>query len=257
MSKTAVVISSCDKFRDAWSLFFYFFFKNWDCPYDIYLISNYGIYNDQRVRTLQVGNDKGWASNMLFCLNQIDAENIIYFQEDYFINRSVDSLQVENCLDFFQANGADYLGLYPLPKPDYVNYNGQIRIGKLSSTARMRTSLQTAIWRKTSLSNLLIDGETGWDMEREGTNRSRNMLFLRFNEFENIPICYCFTGIIRGAWNPESLQMCIANNLLLPLKRRSLAPEKKYLKKLRKTREAIEFLIQVIFKKQFSVNPIK
>ncbi len=41
-SELAILVCSCDKYADVWEPFFKLFFKFWpDCPYPIYLLSNY------------------------------------------------------------------------------------------------------------------------------------------------------------------------------------------------------------------------
>ena len=257
MSKQVVIVSSCDSFRDAWALFFYFFFKEWpDCPFPIYLITNHGSFNDPRVTTMKVGRDLEWASNLKKVLDEIDCDSILYFQEDYFLNRKVDNEKIRNAIEFLERCKASYLGLYPIPPPEEANYDGHPLIGQVDPASQMRASLQSAVWNRKGLMDLLVAGESGWDMEKHGTERSREELFLRYNDPETAPISYLFTAIKRGAWNSEALAMCQSEGLELPLNRRPLMPETKNRKFLRRIREKAETICQLIYPRTFSVDAI-
>ena len=73
-SSLAIVVSSCDKFFDAWRPFAFFFRKFWpDCPFPVYLIVNRLHARSNWVRAINVGKDKGWASNMDRALREIAA----------------------------------------------------------------------------------------------------------------------------------------------------------------------------------------
>ena len=90
-SSVAIVVSSCDRFFDAWRPFAFFFRKFWpDCPFPVYLIVNRLRARSNWIRVFRVGSDQGWASNMETALREISASHILYMQEDYFLTGSVD-----------------------------------------------------------------------------------------------------------------------------------------------------------------------
>ena len=87
----AVVVSSCDAFFDCWQPFAAFFRKFWPtCPYPVHLIVNKLPVGSSFIRAIAVGEDRNWATNMRIALAQIEAERVLYLQEDYFLTGPVD-----------------------------------------------------------------------------------------------------------------------------------------------------------------------
>jgi hypothetical protein len=208
---TPIVISSCDLYRDAWTPFFWLFHRYWkDWPGTAYLVSNTSDYDDPRVTTIKVGVDRGWASNMKYVLSCFDSEYLIYMQEDYFLTRSVESQRIQCLIDLARKHRAACLRLYPSPGPDEL-YCYEPSVGKLAEDAPYRVSLQAAIWNREVLSSLLVDGETGWDMEIQGSERSRSLStpFLSVTDLQYPAIAYLHrTAIVKGRWTDEAVELC-------------------------------------------------
>src|SRR3989344_5493514 len=96
-----VVASSFDGNEDLWKPFFTFFFRYWpDCPYPVYLISNFKRFDHSRVTTLTVGTDRKWASNLLMALDQIPSAYIVYLQDDYFLTEKIDTAYIQKLLGY-------------------------------------------------------------------------------------------------------------------------------------------------------------
>src|ERR1700730_5814918 len=80
-----VLIASCDQYSDAWELFFKLFWKHWpDCQYLMCLGANSLSVSDARVRSILVGKDKDWSSNLLLMLQEIATPYVFLCLEDYF-----------------------------------------------------------------------------------------------------------------------------------------------------------------------------
>lgn len=252
-----IIVSSCDPFRDAWGPFFHFFFKHWpDCPHPVYLLTNYGHYRDDRVRCIQLGRDRSWADNLRLALDHINAQHILYFQEDFFLTRRVSTAVVQADLAFAMENQAAYLSFYPEPQPDEASFKGHPRIGVCARDARLRVSLQAAYWNVATLRALLRSGETGWDMEKFGSERARDILFLRANSLETTPIGYFFTAIVRGAWQPGAVEMCRAEGITLDLNFRPVRPVTRWQKARYKWRCKFERLRQLVCPREFEINAL-
>lgn len=160
----AVVVTSCDAFQECWEPFIYSINKYWkDCPWNIYIVSNYKSIKSDKVKFITVGEDKGWASNLKKAINHIDADYIIYLQEDYFINQTVDTNQINTHINYCITNDIDYLRLFG---PFFDQFAIPETCYALSPKSNYyRLCLQAAIWKKESLDKLLIDGYTGWQFE--------------------------------------------------------------------------------------------
>jgi len=252
----AVIVSSCDQYRDAWAPFFYFFRKYWpDCPWPVYLITNYGVYRDPSVTCLAIGREQSWADNLLTALDRAGAPHIVYLQEDYFLKRPVQTDVLAQDVDFCRQSNAAYLGLFGRPKPDEHFFENHPRIGRLAPEARMRVSLQAAVWDTNMLRSLTRRGESAWAMERYGSDRSRELLFLRMNSFESAPLDYFFTAIVRGAWEPGAVEMCKRANIPVDLSLRPIRPESWWQKRRRKLRFRIERARQRVWPRRFEICP--
>ena len=209
MNSTAILVSSCDSFFDAWRPFAFFFRKFWpDCPYPIHLITNELELRSNLVRAIPVGEDRGWASNMRSALQTLDVSRVLYFQEDYFLRGPVQREQlaadfryaIENEVDafYFRARSELEAAFQPL--------NDRFGVVPVDSDGRARCQL--SLWKRESLLSVLRDGETAWEMESRGSERTRSMKILSYSTRENTPIPYLMSAIVRGLWTPEALAMC-------------------------------------------------
>lgn len=181
MMRTAVVISSCDLYKDCWQPLIYSFEKNWpDCPFPKYLISNFDDICNSDFDFIKVGPHLGWGSNTKKALLLIDCDYIVYFQEDYFIEKKIDSSSINEHLDYCFANNIDYLRL-GWPFRDIYKIKGTI-YNEDPLDKKYTACLQPAIWKKKTLLKFCIDGWTGWDYERNILN------FIKQNEITFHPI---------------------------------------------------------------------
>src|SRR5205085_6158728 len=159
----AILVSSCDAFFDAWRPFAFFFRKYWtDCPFPAYLITNELHVRSSFLRAIRVGQDRGWASNLIQALQQIDAARILYFQEDYFLQRLVDREQLARDMDYAIANDVDafYFRARAQLEPDFQPLNERFGVVPVESDGRTRCQL--SLWKRESLLSILRDGETAW-----------------------------------------------------------------------------------------------
>ncbi len=232
----SIVVSSFDAYQDVWKPFFTFFFKYWpDCPFPVYLISNYLDYQDDRVKTLKVGEDKNWTSNIKIALENIESDYFIFFIEDYFLNKRVDTKRIEKLLEIAQSEDVAYLRLYPSPGPDrpFKDYS---EVGEIDSQAPYRTSLMSAIWNKKDFLDLLVDGENAWEVELKGTERSRSCQkhFLSvkrskmWNRNNNPAVSYYSTAIKKGVWDLGAVNFCKKHGVKLDTNKRSVQSKKNY-----------------------------
>jgi hypothetical protein len=166
--KTAVLISSCDAFYDCWAPMIYSLKKYWpDCPFPIYFISNFNKIDDEKIKFINVGEDKGFASNLGFALNKIECDFIIYFQEDYFLINDVntEAIQkhinhcIENNIGFLKMHGNDFL----LRDNNRINDSDYC---KNPIDVRYSINTSVAIWERETLAKLCVEDYSGWDWER-------------------------------------------------------------------------------------------
>jgi hypothetical protein len=208
-SSVAVVVSSCDAFFDTWQPFFFFFRKHWsDCPLPIFLIVNRLRVRSKIVRPISVGPDRNWASNLAMALTSIAQPYILYFQDDYFLNGKVNNELLGRDFAYAFDNNAASLCLYARStlEPNFQPLND--RIGIVPRDSDGRTRLQVTLWKKEVLQATLRPGESAWNMEARGSERTKDLLALSYVHRRGLPIPYLMSAIVRGLWTPQALELC-------------------------------------------------
>jgi len=212
--KTAVVMITCKKFSQAWNPFFILLKKYWpDCPYKIYMITDFGKYEDEIVETITIGSDLGFSSNLIYGLNKIPEDIILYFQEDYLFT---DYFNTEKILSFenylCENSNIGCLRLAPCPGPTAPSEYKDLGILQIGDAYRVST--QTAFWRKNVLLSLLVLKESGGDFEIKGTKRSNNLPYKFLSVWrEQTPTPYFITAIVRSVWQEGALELLKKENI--------------------------------------------
>lgn len=164
--EVAVVISSCDYFSDCWAPMISSLSQCWpDCKYPVYVVSNHQEINTpSNITFIKVGEDRLFSSNLKCLLLQIDADYIIYLQDDYWLTQRVSSSAISEHVSFAKIHDVDYLRLsFPYQMGTAVND----KYCQLTLTQKYALCLQAAIWKRETMLKLLIDGHSGWDFEYE------------------------------------------------------------------------------------------
>ena len=212
-SSVAIVVSSCDKFFDAWRPFAFFFRKFWpDCPFRVYLIVNRLRVRSDSFQPVAVGGDKGWASNMQVALEQVTTPYVLYMQEDYFLTAPVDRQQLADDFAYaFEHDAASFCfyGRSEIER-DFAHIND--RFGVVPRNSDGRTRCQVTLWKRDVLTSALRPGETAWNMEARGSERTRDLLAISYSAKGGGPMPCLMSAISRGLWMPEALELCRAHD---------------------------------------------
>jgi hypothetical protein len=233
--RIGLVVSSCDDFCDTWRPFAYFFAKFWpDCPFKTYLIVNNLLVTSDFLEPIAVGGDRGWASNFRYALARIPHDHVLYLQDDYFIEEAVDTEQVLADCAWCIEHGVDSLcfSAYPEPQPGFEPVTE--RFGRAPRDSDGRTRCQFALWKKSALLEVLRDGETAWDMESRGSERTTAMNVMVYTSVANTPMRYLASAIVRSLWTPEALAMCDAHGVPIRPRVRGVLRPGKQMKKARR-----------------------
>jgi hypothetical protein len=188
----AILVASSDSYHDLWHPFFDCFFKYWpDCPYRIYLGSNYKTYNDSRVEPILVGEDIDYSTNLGNMLKQLKENWVILWIEDRVISARVRTDQIQSIARFAQDQNAVFVKLIA-SHPYAVEASQLTGFGEIQKGAKYRVCITIALWRKDALQIILIPGETAWQLERKGSQRSvylaESFYSLVWNSRQNPPI---------------------------------------------------------------------
>lgn len=204
----SLLILSCDKYSDLWSACLTLHGRYWrDCPFPIRLASETLPVETRTlpgVRPILTGRVP-WSDGLLGALAEIDSEYVLLMLDDFFLHSQVDTDRVLSLLAEVDAASAAYLRLVPEPRPRGSVLPGG-RVAVHDAQDGYRTSLQAAFWRKSSLNQLLVLGESPWQFEHEGSRRSASTsgVFLSSLRHE-LP----YVDVLeRGRWLPRGLTLC-------------------------------------------------
>ena len=210
-----ILVTSCDWFYDTWVPFFYFFKKQWpDNPFAVRLITNRFRLDDGEVRALPVGEDQGWGGNLIAALRQLDTDYVLYVQEDQFVTRPVDTAEFCHDLRYCLAHGVDYLAYRAAPEdePGFQPVND--RFGIIAANSPHRVKADPALWKRTTLLRLLRADDSPWHFLNTGSERCRDLLFLRYRRQTLSTVDYLAgSAIRRDLWRKEGLAMMRAHGL--------------------------------------------
>lgn len=226
MSDIAVLVVSCDKYKDLWKPFFTLFFRYWhNCPYPVYLGSNHLTYADSRIKAITVGDDRDWSSGFRKMLEQIPHPYVILLLEDYLLKQQVDSDRIQSLAAYMKFKKAGVLRLFPCPGPD-IPCADNTEVGEIRNGAEYRLSLQAAIWDKQVLLSLLREGESPWQLEVLGSKRTNELnvpfLSVKRNNSHDYPIPYFCTAVVKGKWISDAVELCKKEGINIDLAVRPL-----------------------------------
>jgi hypothetical protein len=166
-----VLISSWDNYSDLWKPFFTLFWNYWtDCPFQVFLTANAKSPDDRRIQVLGFDKELSWSSGLKECLQKIQSCYVLLMLEDFFLRSPVRTADALYVLEVVKRQHAHMARLIPNPGPDSY-MNGSQLVGTVKPGRDYRVNLQAAIWRRTSLLNILRDGESPWEFEINGTKR--------------------------------------------------------------------------------------
>ncbi len=232
----SILVNTCDKFEDCWDPFFKLFSVYW-AGFDgiVYLNTEYKSFNYSgiNVKALKVcekmqvptSSRATWSQCLKWALESIDTDVVLYMQEDYFLKEKVDSDKIQEYFDYMVSNPevqCIYLHSHAVEKDGGVFSNGLRKV----KTEGWRLSCQAALWRKQELLDIIREYESPWEFENFGNKRSvmMNHLYLTVDkakdgtDFTLIP--YVFTGIIKGKWLEECVQLFKMHNIQIDFSKR-------------------------------------
>jgi hypothetical protein len=208
--RTPILVVSCDAYADLWRPFFEVFWRRWpDCPFPVHLGSNHRRFDDERVTAVTVGEDRGWADGVRRMLDAVGSDYVIFFLEDFFLQREVDTSRVRRLVDLARRNEVGCLRLtrygapFDLPSESVP---GASEVGRVAKGHPYRVSAQVAVWRTDVLRSLLVPGFSPWEFEFVGSPLSERLAA----EFWEVltPVIHYDHGVEKGKWKPDGIAIC-------------------------------------------------
>lgn len=200
----ALVVISCDNYSDLWEGFDKSISKFWtECPFDIFLITNYQSYHSKKITSLQVGEDKSWSQGLKNALNVIKDKYkySIITLEDLYIIDNVDNDLLLQTLDKALSEEVKYLRLH---RNKYNKSKTKDLYEPLKSNVLYRFNCTYSLWDNNFLHSLLKDEENAWQFEYNSPKRveDENKIYM-----VKEPIFKYSNTVIKGKWVPTEVEL--------------------------------------------------
>ena len=227
----AILIVSCDKYNDVWSLFFRTFRKYWpDCDYKIYLGTNNLKCVEANVQTINIGDDLSYSENLTKMLNQIDSEYVITWVDDLMLTSDVDSEKIKKIVDYAIKNDIDFVKL--LPNYPYAYKEEMHGIGRLPNGIKYQVTIGISIIKKSFMKASISGKKSAWELEYEISNNIKSdndkKIYALTSNAVNYPINY-INVLGRGRVIRNSQKYIFENGARHLAIDRGLQPVKEYL----------------------------
>ncbi len=223
-----ILLTSCDRYSDAWEPFFRLLKKYWPaCNYPVILNSETKEFHsdDFQIETFCGGKNIAWSKRLKRCLKTINSEYVLLCLEDYFLQAPVD-------LDIFNAalqtmNENTNIGVIQFAIDIPTRYDDNIQINRYFSLVPKclenkfhRIYCVLSLYRTEYLKKLLIASESPWEFEVYGSLRSEHYREEVYRENDNHPRCFTYYiqpkygyAILRGKWLPNNKKLFEENGI--------------------------------------------
>lgn len=200
-SKVSILVSSCDKYYEAWMPFFTLLDKYWEkCLFPKYLLTETISYSDFGVTTINC-QSKEWSNRLIYALERIDTEYILFLLEDFFIMGTVDNEAINRYISFLENDksmSVIYLKTIAGQNETSSKYPELI---KMEAGKKYYMNFQAALWRKKDLMGILKPGLSPWAIEEEF---SRSVVSGDFYCVKNSSYTDCTNDVIPYLWALEA-----------------------------------------------------
>ena len=161
----AILVSSCDKYHEAWMPFFSLLNKYWgECHYPKYLLTESYTYSDYGVKTINSA-DQEWSSRLLDALNKIETEYVLFFLEDFFIMEKVKDDMINRYLSYMDSD--DNISVIYLKSSTGQNIVSDLYpdLIKMEKGKKYYLNFQAAIWRRKDFIRVIAPKLSPWEIE--------------------------------------------------------------------------------------------
>lgn len=209
-----ILVSSCDKYEDAWLPFFKILKEQWpDRPYPIVLNteSKSFSYEGMEIKTFNLynfGKNIPWGKRLIDTLKKIDTKYILFLLEDFYPLEKVKQERISECINWMEEDSNIAVFSFYRTKGNNIRDNKYPHFEKRPQIGEYRLNCQPAIWRKDRLLNFIKPHESPWDWEIWGSIRSKRYKDSFYSAIDGEP--YIFThsivkyGLRRGRWLKET-----------------------------------------------------
>ena len=189
-----LVVSSCDKYEDAWYPYFELLKKYWpQHPEQIALITETKQYSTDglNIKTYNYPESYTWSERLYKTLESIDTKYIIFSLEDCFLLDYVKQDKIDECIKWMEEDeNIAECRLYGTNHPKLQKIEKYGDFYSAGKDMAYRVDAQVAVWNREAFMSLLDFSETPWQFEKNASIRSKSndklLLWHYVNDIENV-----------------------------------------------------------------------
>lgn len=222
-----IIVSSCDRFKDAWEPFFCLLDKYWkNHPCKVLLNSEKITYSGcyPYVKTVLNTHNESWTERIRNTVREADTEYVLFFLEDYFIWDYVNEDIFDSALKIMQTDDKTGAVIFHGVSRD-SKYNTRFDTDEVfveqKNSIISRAHVCVTLFRKDYFLKLLCANENPWRYERESYARSvalKKRIYAQ-NYGCSAP-CFLYylkprdnIGINQGKWLKDTIPMFEKNGI--------------------------------------------
>lgn len=186
MKNISMILSSCDKYEDAWVPFCKQLKSNWpsfNMPVYLNTENKSFSFEGMDIRTPFSGKNiqyKQWSDRLLKLLAEIEEDYILFFLDDFWLTASVNEEKFERIFSYMKKD--HNIGFVCL-KQELKDYSSQKdkdscvdceypELWQCNNGKSFRITTQVGIWKKSYLIKILRAHESVWYFETRATKRA-------------------------------------------------------------------------------------
>lgn len=232
--RLTVLVNSCDKYEDAWDPFFACLnhFSTKGQPYPIILNTETKQYKSDYydIRTVNTLGKVSWSKRLKHVLSYVETDYVLFLLEDYFLEDEFDIDRLEKVINYMDENVS--VGIVDI-KPRWAECKEQVEKNKIEYKnvqdsfkervlASFNITCSPAVWRTSTLKQILRDHEDVWDFEYYSGIRAKKYGIKVVRFITRVPGIYEYNyqiwsgmGITQGKWLPGNVDFFA--NLNIPV----------------------------------------
>ena len=225
-----VLVSSCDKYEDAWEPFFRLFHimgadKATSNPVVLNTETKCYSCDYMQVKTINTPGKATWSERLLHVLGEINTDFVFHVLEDFFIQQPFNLHYFEKVMDEMRS--------HPEEGAMHITPNGRFPADAQEmflerKFEKLNITVTCVIWRRTFLIDLLRKHENIWQFEWYSTFRAKkffpNVKIMQYNE--RFPIIFDYRvnisegyGITESKWLPKNKELFDKYNIKVDYER--------------------------------------
>lgn len=216
----AILLYSCKKNSDMWSVFLTLFRKYWqECPYKLVLLTDKQERNQESFGFDDVVVlDAGWRDMIFAGIDRAGTEYVMLWMDDYllcdYVKNEDIAYYVEKAREYHAAN----IRLLESPTIIAKTYKRDEDFNVYEPGTAYSFSTQVGIWNAALLKKYIRPQWSAWDFERKGS--------LEVKDYKHPLLAsrnYTFPyeeGVRRGKWMDNGIRLCQRNNIRLDFEKR-------------------------------------